>query len=173
MLFFHIFATHSYFSIWIHKRRGTLLLLIIQLSPYAFSILHILRWIQMMINVLPHGLPTPVFCWIWMCFREGGPHSLCWGNAELKHWMCSLSTAFSGPLMYSWAMSIPGKAVVCIVPQTSFTWSPFLHRVSCKASVVLINNVEHADADAPPSLMSSLLTSASSLLWQKLTMWHE
>ena len=71
ILFFHIFATYSYFSIWIHKRWGTLLLLIIQLPPCMFSVLRILQWVPVMTNVLPHELHRLVFFWIWMCFRKG------------------------------------------------------------------------------------------------------
>ena len=106
-------------------------------------------------------------------FSERGPNSLYLGNAELNHGACSLSAAFSEPLTYPRVMSIPGKAAVRIVPQASVTWSPFLHKVSREVRVVPVNNLENADVDTPPSLISSLRTSASSLLWPKLTMRRE
>lgn len=82
----------------------------------------------------------------------------------VKH---TLNAEFSELLIYSWVTAIPGEAVVCIVPQTNLTWNPFLHKASHKASVVQ-NNLENADVEALQSHVSSLPTSASSLLWQKL-----
>lgn len=76
---------------------------------------------------------------------------------------CRILRAFNIFVGYKY----PRDAVVYIVPQTNLTWTPFFHKVSHQAHVVQ-NNLENADVEALQSLVSSLLTRANSLVWQKL-----